>query len=166
MFFLSYFSKFSDSAKSKKKSPASVLICIFALFFSLVSVWAVYKVNRVPSKAYCETLGEYSLLASTDYERESFFLQFGYNGEILSHSVVKIPSEGEVFEQYNALQKKQGLDLRPYMGKQGNEYILKLTKEGTEAELFAVMTVYRDCVVAVHITDFVPGRDCTGLCDL
>ncbi len=161
MFFISVFKKREKSLKTEKSSDGKrkrlipILIIACAVLVALFAVWAVYRVNYVPSKAYCEELSEYSLMASTEYERENFFAQFGYTAESVDHSTVRIPSEGEVFEEYNALQKTQGLDLKPYMGKQAHQYVLKI-KDNSQEEIFGVLTVYRDRVVAVHLTDYIP----------
>lgn len=157
MFLLSYFKKTEKSKEHRGKSFSFLPVFLIALTAALFAIWAVYRVNTVPSKAYCEGLGEYSLLASTDIEREGFFAQFGFTAESVCHSLVRIPSQGEVFEEYNALQKAQGLDLKPYMGKQAHQYIFSLKKEGQESPLYAVLFVYRDRVAAVHITDYTPN---------
>ena len=147
-----------DKVPTEKSKRIPVVILFLALITALFAVWAVYRVNLVPEKAYCEAVGEYSLAASTDYERERFFSQFGFTAESAGHCTVRIPSQGKVAEEYAALQKSLGLDLKPYMGKQARQYTLRLTDEKTGEETFGVLTVYRDRVVAVHLTDFIPLR--------
>ena len=162
MFFITMFRKGTKS-QHKKTKPLYLWALVAGVAAVLVlSLWAVYRVNYVPSQAYCEGHGEYSLIASTYYEREQFFAQFGFEAESLEHSTVRIPSGGEVFEGYNSLQKSQGLDLRPFMGKQAHCYVLSLHNK-TEEELFGVLTVYKDRVVAFHLTDLIPGRELRGM---
>lgn len=145
-----------ECTEKPKRIPAIVLS--LALITALFAVWAVYRVNYVPERAYCEAVGEYSLVASTDYEREKFFSQFGYSAESVEYCTLRIPCGGEIFEEYNSLQQSQGLDLKPFMGKQAHQYTLRLTDEKTGEETFGVLTVYRHRVVAVHLTDFIPMR--------
>lgn len=166
MFLLSYFNKPEKNKESKGRKIPAFAIFALALSVALCAVWAVNRVGTVPSKAYCEGFGEYSLKASTDNERESFFAQFGFTAQSLSHSLVVIPQKGEVFEEYNALQRTQGLDLRPFAGKTANQYVLRLEKTGQDTPLYGVVTVYRDFAVAVHITDFSPENQFTGLFEI
>lgn len=164
MFFITLFKKSGDKWEDKGKKWLPILIVSCAVLVALLAVWAVFRVNYVPSKAYCDELSEYSLMASTEYEREKFFAQFGYTAESFDYSTVRIPSEGKVFEEYNALQKAQGLDLKPYMGKQAHQYILKV-KDNKQAETFGVLIVYKDRVVAFHLTDFIPQTPVKSLID-
>lgn len=166
MFLLSYFKKYLKKSEDNEKNrvPAVIFLCVLAV--CAVTLWGVYRVNSVPSKVSCESLGEYSLLASTEAEREEFFSQFDITAESISHSLVQIPSQGKTFEEYNALQETQGLDLRPFMGKQAHQYILRIKRQSNEVPLYAVMTVYKDRVVALHITDFALGSACISLSEL
>lgn len=166
MFLLTYFNKAEKNKEGRGKRFSAFVIFACVLSVALFAVWAVHRVNTVPAKAYCETLGEYSLKASTDIERESFFSQFGFTAESVSHSLVVIPSKGKVFEEYNALQRTQGLDLRPFMGKNANQYVLRLEKAGQDTPLYGVLITYKDSVVALHLTDFAPGTQYIGLCEV
>ncbi len=163
MFFITLFKKSGEKSEDKRKRWLPILIVACALVVALIAVWVVYKINYVPSRAYCEELSEYSLVASTEYEREQFFSQLGYSAESIDHSTVRIPSGGQVFEQYNNLQLSQGLDLKPYMGKQAHQYILRLGKDSQSEEMFGVLTVYKDRIIAVHLTDFIPHRPVKNL---
>lgn len=163
MFFITLFKKSGEKTEGKEKKLLPILFALCVFVVVMLISWAVYKVKYVPSTAFCEGLGEYSLAASTEHEREQFFSQFGYTAESLDYSIVCIPAGGRVFEEYNTLQKVQGLDLKPYMGKQANQYVLKLYKDSLPEELFGVLTVYKDRVVAVHLTDFIPHRPIRSL---
>ncbi len=165
MFFISWFKKPREKSENKRKKIIPMLIVACALSVALIALWAIYKINYVPSRAYCDELPEYSLMASTEYEREQFFSQFGYSAESTDHSLVRVPSEGQVFEQYNSLQLSQGLDLKPYMGKQAHQYIIRLSKESLTEELFGVLIVYKDRIIAVHLTDFIPNKPVKSLID-
>lgn len=154
-----------EKKQTCRRKLAGILTVVSVSVAALLAVFFVMLLNRVPSSTYIEGVGEVSLLASTESEREDFFTQFGYTAESVESSAVVIPSEGEVFEEYNDLQEEQGLSLEPYGGKKAYRYTLKLDKKsGMGNNLYGVLTVYRDKVVAVHLTDFVYRGDYLGLC--
>lgn len=165
MFFISLLDKLKKSHINKRKILWAVSVSAGVLIIALLAVWAVYKVSSVPSKAHCDKFPEYSLVASTDFEREQFFAQFGYSAESVAQNSVCIPEGGEVFEQYNNIQLRQGLDLRPYMGLQAHQYILRIYTQKQQRELYGVLTVYKDRVVAVHLTSFDPKEEIRGIAD-
>lgn len=155
-----------NTAHSKKS--VYILIAILASVAVVVAVLFTVALSHVPSSTYVEGVGEVSLSAATEHEREDFFAQFGYKAESLESTSVIIPSEGEVYEEYNELQEEQGLSLEPFCGKRAQQYILKLDKKSDEGNLlFGVLTVYRDRVVAAHLTDFIYSEElpkCLPLC--
>lgn len=137
----------SKHTANKKKlwillvSAGAVLVIFMCLM--------IYAENRVPSKSYAEGVGEYALLADTKEQREAFFEQFGYTATEVYEQEITIPCDSEEFEEYNKLQKSQGLDLYPYCGRSAVMYTMQIE----DNELFGVIIVYKGKVVAGHLTD-------------
>ena len=135
-----------------------VIILVSGLLVT-ACLFIVCTVFRVPSKAFCEGVGEYSLLAGTQSEREAFFLPFGYKATSIGQSGIRVPSCGTVYEQYNEIQKSQGLDLEPYSGEDAVMYTFSL-----EDGLYGFLTVYKDRVIGAHISDCLYPASVRGLC--
>lgn len=135
--------------KRNKKTIIWVLSVVLVLYALL---WVVYGVLHIPSRAFCEGVGEYSLLADTESQREEFFLPFGYKAHTLDCYEITVPSTGKVYEEYNEIQKSQGLDLTAYGGESAQLYIFSLdgSKEGS---LYGFMIVYRGTVIGAHVSD-------------
>ena len=143
--------KEKNEATSNKKKLWIIWVSAGIVLASLAG-WMIYAVNRVPSKSYTEGVGEYSLLAGTKEQREAFFEQFGYTATEAYEQDITVPGDSEIFEEYNKLQKSQGLDLYPYCGKTAKMYTLQIEQKG-EDELFGVIIVYKGKVIGAHLTD-------------
>ena len=152
---LRLFGKKDSKDKEKRgKKPVKIIVMCGLAFLTFLGGLIAFLIVRMPSHSYCEQTGEYSLMAENNSQVEDFFEQFGFDAEYLFAEDVRIPSAGEEFEEYNRLQKSQGLNLIPYRGKSGKIYTVLLCSDEKEDEtLFGVAVVYRDRVVAAHITD-------------
>ena len=138
---------------SGRKTKGRLIILFLAGFVILSSVlWVIWASVRMPSVSFCEGVGEYSLNASTEVEREDFFRQFGYEVSYLTSCDIVVPSQGSVLCEYNEIQKKQGLNILPYGDKKVQMYIFKLSRDNS-AILYGFMIVYRDKVIGAHISD-------------
>ncbi len=87
-----------------------------ALF--LIAIGGVVYVSTNESMPVSK-VGTHSMKAETAEERLSFFRQFGYEAKENPVSVkeVVVPEEfDDVYNEYNELQKSQGLDLTDYKG--------------------------------------------------
>ncbi len=135
----------------KKKS--FYIAVILLMFATIISVFILCRLNKVPSVSYCEGIGKFRLEAYSKEDREEFFEQFSYKAEEISVEEITIPCESVQFEEYNELQKSQGLDLMPYCGKVAKMYTMKLSGNAEEEELFGVLIVYKDKVIGAHKTD-------------
>lgn len=169
MFFLTYFKGKKGNNKREKskingrrfgtklKMTAIVLSVAIA---ALLCVGVSIRANEVPDTAHSDLLGDYSLLASTTEEREKFFLQFGYRAEQTDKRQSTVHATGENFESYNRILRSEGLDIAKYSGKLVSEYVFRLYSEDGDFDgLYAVMTVYKDRVIAVYLTDFSASAD-------
>lgn len=135
-----------------KKRKKLIIFLSFGIMLISVSIWVLYASLHMPCRSFCEKVGEYSLSAQTQKEREEFFLPFGYKAKSLENIEITIPSQGKIFEQYNEIQKRQGLNLSPYTGKKAQMYVLSLEGEA-ENTLYGFLMVYRGRVIGGHMSD-------------
>lgn len=109
---------------SKKKIIAFIAAAILIPMFLLL----MFKMIS-PSNTANAPSGKYSLLANSDEERNSFFSQFGWNikEKPVEISDVIIPDFfNDAYENYNEIQKKQGLDLSKHKGKNCKKFIYEV----------------------------------------
>ncbi len=168
MFFVSMksklFSKRNKEGESKENRRTLlyvIAVCVVVLL--ILFGWMAYASLHIPSHAYCEGVGKYSLQAETVQDRADFFAQFGYKSRKVESCEVTIPSSGEVLREYNEIQKSHGMNILPYGDKRARFYVYEL-KRGEE-QLYGFMTVYKDRVVAVHISDCEYPSEVTSIKD-
>ena len=103
----------------------------------------------------------------TDADRRDFLKQFGYTVEETAVETVEvqIPREfDKVFAAYNALQKKEGLDLGRYKGKTVTRYTYKVVGyEGYADTVYASVLVYKNKVIAADVCSADPRGFAHGL---
>ncbi len=140
-------------SKFKTKKSKIMLLCTCLMIFVLVVFVMVSVVPVVKDKAYCQSIGEYSLNAESESEVEGFAQQFSLEiDELYSEKIVRIPLEfNNTYNKYNELQKKHGLDLSNYKGKECMLRIYSL--EDDKRYLFLV--IYKGRVIGGHLSECV-----------
>ncbi len=98
---------------------------------------------------------------STDYkniESEEDMVKFlsliGYEAEPKAVSIyeMNIPEEfNSIYDEYNELQRSQGLNLKRYLGKSVTVYVFKLTNYKYEGEVFATFFIRNNRIIAGDI---------------
>ena len=87
----------------------------------------------------------------TEAERIAFLSSFGWEvaGEAAEADEITIPeSFNDVYEEYNAIQLEQGLDLKPYCGKTAKRYVYTVVNyPGEETEVSAHLLVCDGVIV-------------------
>lgn len=102
----------STKSEKLKKYLIIAVVCAFTVIGGIISV----SKDSTPAAK----VGGVNMRASTSEERIAFFSQFGYeiSEDPLEVKEVVIPTEfDETYEEYNEIQKSQGLDLAKYKGK-------------------------------------------------
>ena len=102
----------STKSEKLKKYLIIAVVCAFTVIGGIISV----SKDSTPAAK----VGGINMRASTSEERVAFFSQFGYeiSEDPLEVKEVVIPTEfDETYEEYNEIQKSQGLDLAKYKGK-------------------------------------------------
>lgn len=88
--------------------------------------------------------------ASTADKRADYFALHGWEVEEISSKDITIPSEfSEEYEQYAALQDKQGMPLREYAGESGKLYVYEVKNYSpSDNQMFAELLVCDDTAIA------------------
>lgn len=136
---------------SKKKLIAIIALALLILGVIIVIFANVGSLNNANSQS-----GKYSLIADSNESRVSFLSQFGWkiNEEPLEVSDITIPEEfNDVYENYNEIQKRQGLDLQKYKGKSCKKYVYEvLNYPGRSKGIRASLIVCKGKVIAGDIS--------------
>ncbi len=91
----------------------------------------------------------------TEEDRVNFLAQFGWQVKpsAVASVEVSVPEEfDKIFTAYNELQKRQGLDLTKFKGKNVQRYTYEVTNyDGYDGTVYANILVYRNKVIAGDI---------------
>ncbi|MCH5296850.1 MAG: DUF4830 domain-containing protein [Ruminococcus sp.] len=140
--------------KIGKKHIISIVISIIAAVLLFMILILTASGNAAPNdSATCDELGKYSLVAQTVGGEIGFLKHFGF--DVISESreceTVTIPSEfNETYEEYNELQKKIGLDLEKYKGRDAQKITYELNNSD---EKYAVILTINGRVIGAHLTN-------------
>ena len=107
--------------------------------------------------AIAKTVSEYNFdKVKTNEDRVEFLKQFGWevDPEISEEVTLKIPAEfDKVMNTYNELQKKLGLDLSKYRGKEVTRYSYNITNyPGYTGKVTASVIVYKGRVIGGDVS--------------
>lgn len=144
---------FVVSVKSSK-----IKFILSLVFVAIVIVCAVlFMKGEYSSSVVAE--GTISLRASNEKQRIAYLSQFGWDFDIEPYEVkeIIIPYEfDDVYNEYNALQKKQSLDLEKYKGEICKKWTYNIKNypgyENTDGKVQANMIIYNGNVIASDIT--------------
>lgn len=154
---------FIISMKSEKiqKYLIIAVVCAFTVIGGIISV------SRDSTPA--AKVGGVNMRASTTEERVAFFSQFGYeiSEDPLEVKEVVIPTEfDETYEEYNEIQKSQGLDLAKYKGKRVKMWSYAVRNypgyETTDGTIRGNILVYDGIVVGGDISNIELGGFTVG----
>lgn len=137
----------------KKITKKSICIAAAVLAVLLVLIFRFAVCGFQKTTAQSDTMGTYSLLASDNEGCIDFLNQFeiSADNEPIEVSKVRIPSVfNDVYEKYNELQKKQGLDLEDYKGKECEKRTYKVNNYG-EDNVNANLLIYNGKVIGGDI---------------
>ena len=122
-----------------------ICLCLVAVISAVAFVPSYVEASAVPD-------GEinYSKIRNNE-DRINFLKQFGWetSAEATDSEEVTIPAEfDKIFAGYNEIQKRQGLDLTKYKGKDMMRYTYEITNyPGYDGKVMANILVYRGKVV-------------------
>ena len=145
--------------KTKIKKPERL---ITLLVFALLLIGGIVYVicDGGSSTAVCKGVGEYSLKFATDRDKQKFLSTFNAEGTLVTIDSVKIPQEfNKVYEKYNKLQKKMGLDLDKYRGTTAKRFVYE-----TEDDMYVSVLTHKGKVIACHKCTNIYGDEFQALC--
>lgn len=141
----------SVKRKEIKYYAVAAFICLFAVIGGIISVSST-------ASAPAAKVGGMNMRASNAEERIAFFSQFGWeiSTDPLEVKEVVLPDEfDETYEEYNALQKSQGLDLTKYKGKRAKFWSYEIKNypgyENTDGIIHGNILVYEGIVIAADV---------------
>ncbi len=141
----------SVKRKELKYYAAAALICVFAVIGGIISVSSAATTPAAK-------VGGVNMRAGNAQERVAFFSQFGWEigTDPLEVKEVVIPTEfDETYEEYNTLQKSQGLDLSKYKGKRAKFWSYEIKNypgyENTDGVIRGNILVYDGIVIGGDI---------------
>ena len=153
---------FLISLKSLKVRIILLLLLIVLVVFSAISIKKVISKDTATSKV----CGRYSLLAQDNEERIKFLSQFNLevDPEPLEETQIRIPTEfNRVYENYNNIQKENGLNLEKHKGKTCTRYTYKvLNYEGEKSGVRVNLLIYDGKVIAGDICSVELGGFMSG----
>ncbi len=126
-----------------------ICLCLVAVISAVAFIPGYVEASATPD-------GEinYSKIRNNE-DRINFLKQFGWetSAEDTDSEEVTIPAEfDKIFAGYNEIQKRQGLDLTKYKGKDMMRYTYEITNyPGYEGKVMANLLVYRGKVVGGDI---------------
>ncbi len=154
---------------SLKASTIKFFAVVCVALATLITLIAFIPVSAVDNNvsASVNVNVDFSGIKTND-DRIKFLSQFGWQvrAEAVECVEVKIPEEfDKIFTAYNELQKRQGLDLCKYKGKNVSRYTYEVTNyDGYDGVVYANILVYRNKVIggdvcSADVKGFVHGLE-------
>lgn len=131
------------SLKANRKRILAVLIVIAIVVGGFI---IIPKLTTTPVKHYGETA----------VQRREFLNAFGYviSEEPIDVRTVTIPKEfNDVYTKYNIMQKAQNFDLKPFKGKECQQFIYLISNyPNTSKEIHATLLVYQGVIIGGDVS--------------
>jgi hypothetical protein len=150
---------------SLKASTIKFFAVVCVALVMLITLVAFIPVAGGDGSVFTSAEINYSKIKTND-DRIRFLGQFGWQvgSDAVASAEVTIPEEfDKIFTAYNELQKRQGLDLEKYKGKNVMRYTYEITNyDGYDGVVYANILVYRNKVIgadvcSADVTGFVHG---------
>ncbi len=132
----------------KKKKHSGKAAAFGAVLLILAAVWAIFRINA---------RGDERPDGATAEQRIEYIKSFGWDVGIAPTSIteIRIPANfDETYEQYNAIQREQGFDLRRYRACYAYKYTYDILNysEPSPVPICADLIVYEGKVIGADIS--------------
>lgn len=126
-------------------------------FFAVILLSVAVLVTIVTLIPDLDTIGEVAAVSieydgiKSESDRHTFLKQFGYEFKPtpIETTDVTIPEEFDsVYEEYNNIQRAQGLNLKKYKGKKATRFTYEITNYDYDETVLATMIVYKNRIIA------------------
>jgi hypothetical protein len=138
-----------------------VIIVLAVIAAVIIGILALSGGNDAP------TVATSAATVTSNEDRVKFLTELGWEVSVspTESSQVRIPKDNsEVFDRYNALQKSQGYDLTPYMGKNVMRYVYKVDNyPNTTEPVYATLLIHKNQIIGGDITDTAAKGHIQGL---
>lgn len=143
---------------------ASTLKYIGVMAFCAMAI--IVTVALIPSNTLTESVVPDAVAVSAEHksadfkniktnaDRVSFLKSYGWEVEdsAVSHTSIIIPEDfDELYDNYNKLQKKEGLDLKKYRGKKVESYTYRITNADDGID-YATLLIYKNRVIGGDVS--------------
>ena len=132
-------------------------LTVFSLLCFLIFLGVCLIMLRASAPDTVGIRGEsYPLSVEDDGDIAAFIKACGYEaGELIADGEITVPKIwNDVYSEYNALQRSQGLDLTQYKGKTSRRTVFELKGSDELAELL----ISGGRIIAAHISGMKPGE--------
>lgn len=134
----------------------AAVVCAAVVTLAALIIFVPEYTPRTTAAIAAKTVNYTFDKISTNEDRVAFLKQFGWetDGNVIEEVTMRIPSEFDrVMNTYNELQKKMGLDLSKYKGKEVTRYTYVVTNyPGYEGTVNANVIVYKKRVVGGDVS--------------
>ena len=139
--------------RTKKKRSGKTAMLIGIIMLTALGIWALIRAN---------SHGAEQPNGSTAEHRIAYIRSFGWDVGIAPTSIteIRIPAVfDEAYEQYNALQREQGFDLRKYRACYAYKYTYDITNyaEPSPVPICANLIVYDGNIIGADISSAEAG---------
>lgn len=129
---------------TRKKLGTFFTVILLTLVLLVVLVMQAASLNKTATKTAADPAARVAYLKSLNYTVDETVPETFEN--------IEIPTVfSSVYENYNLLQKRAGMDLTPYKGQQVVRYTYKLLLSGRE-DVYAHLLQKGDCIIGGDIT--------------
>jgi hypothetical protein len=146
---------FIVTAKLTKAKAAAVLIGFFILIAAIILIVSFCRAGGTDTVTTAAEVDVSFKNIKDNAARITFLNAFGWeiSEQPVSIEEVVIPEEfGEIYEEYNALQQSQGLNLKKYKGKTVRRYTYEvLNYQGQEDKVYANLLIYKNRVIGADV---------------
>ena len=142
----------------KKSKPALIAAAVILTIFIIACVISYSATQKLSDTATRDEAGEYSLVVKDDAQAESFLKSFGVDSvlEKTGEEKIIIPKKfNSLYEKYNEMQKRIGLDLSRYKGKSALKATYKIKSDKAD---YAVLLLRGNRVIGGHLTSLEYGK--------
>ncbi len=155
---------FVYSIKASGLKFAGIVVLCVAAIVTLVALIPEYQ----PTAVYVNEQKVNYTKIKTNEDRVAFLAQFGWETEekAIETEQITVPDEfDKVYESYNTLQKKQGLDLSKYKRRDVMRYTYKVTNYPDYGkDVYANIIIYKNKVIggdicSADVNGFIHGFD-------
>lgn len=140
------------------KGKAKFLVILSVFILTAVAAVVISLCSSVSSEANADYVLDLNETGGTGGFLSQFSLE--YESQESSRAITLPSEDDELFKDYADFQSELGLNLLKFSGKRVEEKYLRLKNKSENGEnLYAVLYIYKEKVIAAHLTDLLEGSE-------